>query len=363
MEPSKPQLSRTSTSISSSPSPLEFLKNKKIALKTRHGNYLSYSGQKVEIKDEIDESEMFTPILHYDDSISFQTYDGTFLRAWPKILLQSNEVGSIIFICYVKIWIYFYYFLYNNFSSAFTYTCIYKKYINKFISLDTNNKLEGWEKWRLVSLNEQKYAIQSCHKNYISVQPTKSGSKITLEKTVEAWERFEIILVRSNEILHDVEFIFSNAKNFYTKLKPISENTFNNLNHVEQITHLNFETELKTWSKWIQNGGETLINITKITFRKPILQNSIDLAYSEEIRTVEVDLRRNVEIFENIKIDFSQVVNVPPLKQKKLAVSYEEILMEIPWIGIVSAEREKIQISGIWRGVLVGSIKEQMEEG
>lgn len=97
MEPSKSQLSRFSTNIPSAPSALEFLKNKKIALKTRHGNYLSYSGQKVEIKDEIDESEMFTPILHDDDFVSFKTCDGTFLRAWPKIFLQSNEVGSINF--------------------------------------------------------------------------------------------------------------------------------------------------------------------------------------------------------------------------------------------------------------------------
>lgn len=132
---------------------------------------------------------------------------------------------------------------------------------------------------------------------------------------------------------------------------------------MEQITRLNFETELKTWSKWVQNGGETLINITKITFRKPKLQNSKDLAYSEELMTVEVDLRRNVEIFENIQIDFSQVINIPPLKSKKLAVSYEEILMDIPWIGIVSTEREKIQISGVWRGILMGSIKEKMVEG
>ena len=354
MERTKPHISRSSTSISAPPSSLEFLKNKKIALKTRHGNYLSLSGQKVQIKDDIDDSEMFIPILHSDDCISFQTNTGAFLRAWPKILLQSNEVGNFIFIFYIKFGQDLYYFLYSLNLNI-------KNKLKLF--LDINTKLEGWEKWRLIPLNEQKYAIQSCHKNYISVQPAKSGSKITLEKTIEAWERFELIPVRSNEVLQDVEFIFSNAKKVYYKLKPISENTFKNLNHVEQITRLNFETELKTWSKWVQNTGETLINTTKITFRKPILQASIFLAYSDEMKTVEVDLRRNVEIFESVQIDFSQVVNVPPFQQKKLVVSYEEILMEIPWIGIVSAEREKIQISGLWRGVLVGSMKENMEEG
>ena len=76
----------------------EYLKNKKLAVKSCHGTFLaalqSGSGKKVDLQDRIDEWEIFTFIFHSDNLVSLQTFHGTFLRSWPKILLQSNDVGT-----------------------------------------------------------------------------------------------------------------------------------------------------------------------------------------------------------------------------------------------------------------------------
>lgn len=65
----------------------EYLKNKKIAVKSCHGTFLAAlqdgGGKKIDLKDQIDEWEMFTLIFHSDNLISLQTFHGTFLRAWP----------------------------------------------------------------------------------------------------------------------------------------------------------------------------------------------------------------------------------------------------------------------------------------
>jgi hypothetical protein len=80
------------TPISSKDLNPEFLKGKNIALKSFHNTYVrSFPGgaAKVDLQKELDEWGTYKLIFHPDQTFSFQTNHGTFLRAWPRILLKS----------------------------------------------------------------------------------------------------------------------------------------------------------------------------------------------------------------------------------------------------------------------------------
>lgn len=166
-------------------------------------------------------------------------------------------------------------------------------------------------------------------------------------------------MVNNKATLEDIEFHFNNAKIISKKTVPLYETILKNNSKTEQANDFNFETEVKTWSEWKQNGGELLINKTKIKFRKPFFKNG-SLCYAN-LELIDADLQKKEGIIEKTKIKVETRFNIAAGDSSKLSLYYQEIEIEIPWIGLVKTNLEKIQISGVWKGILIEALETLLE--
>jgi hypothetical protein len=73
----------------------EFLAGKQIVIKSFHNTYVrAFPGgadQRVDLQTKIESWEKFTLFFRENNFYSFQTFHGSFLRAWPKNLRSKSD--------------------------------------------------------------------------------------------------------------------------------------------------------------------------------------------------------------------------------------------------------------------------------